>query len=125
MSWLERAACGGELTELWFPPNYNNPEHTAYAFAVCETCPVQIDCYQAAMDEEGDIGAGYRYGIRGGTTPGERWRMFLSMAPSQCEVCGDKIVQPKHGRRTLTCSPVCARERHNRRRRMTDKEATA
>ena len=124
MSWRERAACRGELTELWFPHNYNNPDNLAYPLEVCESCPVRIDCLETAMTEEGDVGAGYRHGIRGGHTPGERWRLFLSMAPDDCEVCGNKIVQPKHGRRTLTCSPRCARERHNRRRRMTV-EATA
>ena len=74
-------------------------------------CPVKAECLEDAIAADDD-------GIRGGLTPGQRWQMFLATAPNKCEMCGNEIIQPTNGRRAFTCSPRCARARHNRRRRM-------
>jgi hypothetical protein len=125
MSWAEQASCRGEWTELFFPTNYNSPDQIAPALDMCARCPVAVRCLDAALAEESDVGAGYRYGIRGGLTPGQRWQMYLAAAPNMCEICGNTIIQPVNGRRAFTCSPVCARARHNRRRRLATEEISA
>jgi hypothetical protein len=53
---------------------------------------VREECLEAAIAEEGD--QGYRYGMRGGLTPGERARYAInSSAPPAgfCADCGAKV----------------------------------
>ena len=46
-----------------------------YAKRVCEGCPVREACLRMALDAERGAGLYERYGIFGGTTPVERFRM--------------------------------------------------
>ena len=64
--WMADAACKGMDTDrIFFPKRGDNG---AAAKAVCNTCPVKIDCQQYAAD-------GYeRFGIWGGMSANNTWR---------------------------------------------------
>ena len=68
-SWKEDAACRDSDPEYWF----EKAETITGDFArrTCEICPVKIDCWSAALEEEKDS-KGLRYGLRGGLTPSDR-----------------------------------------------------
>lgn len=59
---MDRAACRGHDPNLWFPEGEGWAAlHLAReARAICFACPVQAECFDAAMT------AGERYGIWGG-----------------------------------------------------------
>jgi WhiB family redox-sensing transcriptional regulator len=65
-SWLARAACHGEDPELFFSPEgERGPEKAARearAVAVCDRCPVRLDCLAVAP----------AHGVYGGMTEAER-----------------------------------------------------
>lgn len=68
--WARRAACRDHPNpDLWFPttadgePGHSDPRP---ALAICDGCPVRIDCLEYAL------GNGEKFGIWGGT--GERQR---------------------------------------------------
>lgn len=42
------------------------------AAALCEGCPVLLECRSAALREEAGLARVYRYGVRGGMTPHQR-----------------------------------------------------
>ncbi|ONK09492.1 WhiB family transcriptional regulator [Streptomyces sp. MP131-18] len=67
--WADRAACGQVDTELWFAAD------TAQAVAICGRCPVRRACLAAAMAEEAGCGPDRRWGVRGGLTRHDRWRL--------------------------------------------------
>ena len=52
-----------------------NTRDRMYAKRVCEGCPVREACLRMALDAERGAGLYERYGIFGGTTPVERFRM--------------------------------------------------
>lgn len=81
-NWVEDAACAGQPLAVFYPEKAptNAPignEHRAHynrhrfdaALRVCAGCPVKEKCLQDAVDM-GDL-----WGVRGGTTPGERERL--------------------------------------------------
>ena len=67
-TWRSRAACSNLATEMFFPIGEAGAaiEQTRYAKAVCETCPVQTDCLEFALDTNQPAG------IFGGLTEDER-----------------------------------------------------
>jgi WhiB family redox-sensing transcriptional regulator len=67
-SWWLTAACKDRDTELFFPEGRGRRSRVqeAAAKAVCEACPVQRRCLEAA------VVLGERYGIWGGLTERER-----------------------------------------------------
>ena len=71
MSWQDRAACRG-LDALFFGPDGEaRPEREireAQAKAVCQLCPVRVQCLDYAL------GNSIRYGIWGGLDEQERAR---------------------------------------------------
>lgn len=67
-SWVERAACRGRPTALWFS---RNEFEQAVAIAVCRRCSVRACCLEQALEEEA-AAAGPPYGIRGGLRASER-----------------------------------------------------
>ena len=72
MSWQDRAACGGMEALLFFGPD-NEPRSAreireAKAKAVCQTCPVRVQCLDYALRNS------IRYGIWGGLNGEERAR---------------------------------------------------
>jgi len=68
--WRRHAAClQAGKTEIFFPEDASSEEATDPALAICNECPVWLDCLAAALAED------ERYGIWGGATPLERERM--------------------------------------------------
>ena len=70
MRWDEKAACKSADTEIFFGKWFE-----AKAKSICAECPVKTLCLQAALDMEGGEPRNLRYGVRGGKTPTERWRI--------------------------------------------------
>lgn len=68
-TWHDRAACRGQDTELWFSIDADDREA---AKAICNRCPVRLDCLDEALDEERGQSKEYRAGIRGGMNAEER-----------------------------------------------------
>lgn len=66
--WQTRAACHApEVDPDWFFPRVGDPATAAYA--VCEQCPVRVDCLEYA------IANNEQHGIWGGTNHKERRRI--------------------------------------------------
>lgn len=74
MSWRDQAACKGKPTSMFFPDGRNQKEQERLneeAKAVCRTCPVIVECYQAGRTE--------RFGVWGGMTVGGRIKHQVSL----------------------------------------------
>lgn len=72
--WRDEAICAQTDPETFAPENYTSADvHTARK--ICAGCPVRRPCLDAALDEEHGVYHKLRAGIRGGTTPRQRWRM--------------------------------------------------
>jgi hypothetical protein len=79
-SWREQAACTevpitGDF-DPWFPEGHNPPY--AAARAICYPCPVRLMCLKDALDEERGRGRPDRHGMRGGQTPGDRYKLDVA-----------------------------------------------
>jgi WhiB family redox-sensing transcriptional regulator len=69
-SWMDGAACAGKPLEWWYPATPHAPNGQARAAkALCNTCPVQTECLQFALDSDD------RHGIFGGLLPHERYAL--------------------------------------------------
>lgn len=66
LSWMDRAACTGLDTELWFT---DSPRAVAAARTICDRCPVRRECLQSALDTPDT------FGVWGGKTKYQRTRM--------------------------------------------------
>ena len=80
--WGESAACRG-LDPDWFHPVRGEP--TDGPKAVCDGCPVSLNCLAYAMQERILIG------VWGGTSARER-RQMLAAWPKGCPRCGSTFV---------------------------------
>lgn len=72
--WRSNAACRGMTVELFFKPadgetSEQRRAREAAAKAICEACPVRIECLDHALATD------ERYGIWGGTTAADRRRL--------------------------------------------------
>lgn len=56
--WMNKAACRGSNTNMFYP---NPGEPSTPARQICDTCPVAVECLEYAINN------GERYGIWGGT----------------------------------------------------------
>lgn len=79
--WQHDAACVGTDTEAFFPSGkWGTPSDAQEVYAkaarICDGCPVRVDCLETALAEEGDMARSNRYGMRGGTTPGQRRSIY-------------------------------------------------
>lgn len=77
--WQAEAVCATPRyaghANLWFP----NPEdHLAAKAAqrVCAECPARLACLDDALAEEGSRHVENRFGIRGGATDEDRYRLY-------------------------------------------------
>lgn len=69
-SWFDDAACAGAPDpRLWFPEGRNFALLEARGVAVCERCPVRVDCLMHAMN------TGEEQGTWGGLTEVARRRL--------------------------------------------------
>lgn len=59
-----------DFPELFFPEDISDPVKkrlaTVIAKKLCDTCPVKQECFRYAIE------SGQKYGVWGGTSPGER-----------------------------------------------------
>ena len=62
--WVKQAACLGHNPDLWFLDDQTGSYREARA--VCDACPVRVDCLQWALDSHTD------HGMWGGLNPNER-----------------------------------------------------
>lgn len=70
--WRLRAACRDTNPDLFFSDDVTIQ---ARAKQVCAGCPVAADCLAAALE------AGEEFGVQGGYTARERWRLQRGLAP--------------------------------------------
>lgn len=68
MSWQEKAACGGQEPELFFPVGNTGPAKLQIdeAKAVCNRCEVSEQCLTWALE------TGQEFGVWGGMSENER-----------------------------------------------------
>lgn len=71
MSWMDRAACKGMDTDLWFQAWGRDTEK---ALRVCARCPVTRECLDYQMRYEGRRYV-FRFGIFGGLLPQHRRKL--------------------------------------------------
>jgi hypothetical protein len=80
-AWIDDSLCSKVGSpEDWFPHAQAPAEAYAEPIAVCNRCPVRLQCLQWALDlelrEDGDpLGYRSRFGIFGGLRPAERHRL--------------------------------------------------
>lgn len=94
--WRRQAACRGLDPDLFFPERGNAATE---AKAVCATCPVTEECYEAGRLEF--------YGVWGGKTRKERQKAELGYVSGKvpfrgCWICGLPC-EPRH----RYCSNAC------------------
>lgn len=80
--WRAAAVCREIDADLFFP-NPGNFRGINAAKAVCASCPVRRACLTAALAEEGGRAKDNRYGIRGGTAPGQRYAIYTAARKRQ------------------------------------------
>jgi WhiB family redox-sensing transcriptional regulator len=68
----DRKACNFSQRALFFPTSGESYEP---ARAICNRCPVRVECLDAVITWEAWARLGSRHGMAGGTTPAERTRM--------------------------------------------------
>lgn len=73
-NWRESAICAETDPDLFSPEKYTG-EDVREAKKICLRCPVRRACLADALAEEGNKTVQHRAGIRGGTTPNQRWAM--------------------------------------------------
>lgn len=66
LAWHEKALCAEVSGDIFFPEAGGISKETSQAKAICERCPVKVECLEDAL--VGNVG----YGIWGGLTPVER-----------------------------------------------------
>ncbi len=76
--WQNRAACADLDPDVFFPSKREvsgvESSEASAALEICRGCPVKVHCLEAALKEEKCEKA--RYGIRGGVTPAQRYRLY-------------------------------------------------
>ncbi|MFH8410694.1 WhiB family transcriptional regulator [Streptomyces sp. NPDC018019] len=72
--WRDKAVCVHSDPDLFAPESYTGDE-AHEAKDTCAGCPVRRPCLAAALAEEQGQHFRERAGIRGGTTPRQRWRI--------------------------------------------------
>lgn len=80
--WHRAAVCREIGDAPFFPAPYDRARRLD-ALAVCLTCPVWSACLDAALVEEDGAARDCRFGIRGATTPTQRWRMQQDPAEAE------------------------------------------
>lgn len=111
--WRDQAACKGYPTTWWFPERGHGKDTAKKARAICRSCPVQLDCFQHALDR-------IEEGIWGNTSIKER-QAFRTPRNSHkrliCQECRRIFERPALDSRGMRayCSRACSRTASNRR----------
>ena len=72
--WLLDANCQGQDPDLWFPAS-SRSQSTKQALALCDDCPVKLECLSKALEEEINQSKMTVHGIRGGLGPDSRIKL--------------------------------------------------
>ncbi|MEU2789082.1 WhiB family transcriptional regulator [Streptomyces sp. NPDC007100] len=72
--WRDEAICAQTAPDIFTPESYGSSE-VHQAKKICAGCPVRRPCLAAALAEEHGVYHKLRAGVRGGTTPRQRWAM--------------------------------------------------
>lgn len=125
MSTNDRAACIDHDPEIWF-----ETATVVQALSICGPCPIRQACLAEAIRQEGDEAIGIRFGVRGGTTPAERYYLATgriakrdpdSIARADAAFSGESAraahAAYKAGRRTLAVIEGERCYQRNRKRR--------
>ena len=74
VDWITDALCDPFDGDLWFtdPEGVGTGMEGRTAIRICGDCPVQTQCFNAAMRLEQGMGRKSRFGIWGGLTPTQR-----------------------------------------------------
>lgn len=73
-AWMDKALCAGLDEDHDFYTDDVVVQQYLIG-TVCANCPVKMECLNDALEIESGTGAFYRYGIWGGLTPEDRWRL--------------------------------------------------
>lgn len=103
-AWTRDALCLQFDPELWYP---DAGQPGTEAKQICEQCPARVSCFVASMREEDGIGRESRFGIRGGLTPTERWR--LSRDGWAAGDGAPPVAYPNHGNHVPGECPSCGK----------------
>ena len=96
--WREQAACKGTDPAIWFPERGIGARESAAIKAICEGCPVRVDCLTTALDDA------EKFGFFGGASERERRVMRRDWPRRACEFCRKPIPhEPASG----VSAPVC------------------
>lgn len=80
--WRESAACREIDPELFYPKPGNVRGINA-AKGICAGCPVRRACLEKALAEEAGRAKDNRFGVRGGTAPGQRYAIYTARRKQQ------------------------------------------
>ena len=92
-AWIESAACASTDPALYYADNATD---TRAAVRVCGGCPVAVECRANA------IATGDNWGVQGGLTESQRWRLVHGpgKSPSRAQKAGNaREQQIEHGTR--------------------------
>lgn len=103
MSWHAQAACRGVDVDLFFPTAAQ--EGAEAAKAICEGCPVRVECLEAALERREE------HGVWGGTTVEERTRIRRQRARARRAAATTR----RPGIGTDACGTDAGYQRHRRR----------
>lgn len=85
--WMRRGHCVGDDPDIYFP-DYDGPSSAIKAKAVCERCPVRVECLTLALATD-------ERGIWGGTTEAERRAIKRPSRRAVCIFCrSDRLDRP-------------------------------
>lgn len=99
-AWWGDAACVGADLE-WF---FGAPAKRGRWRRCCPGCPVVEVCFWSAMVEEAEGEVPYRFGVRGGTTPGLRAQIAAVVGPKVPKIRLVEALGEWSNRRTLPAS---------------------
>jgi WhiB family redox-sensing transcriptional regulator len=76
--WMVDALCAEIDPEGMYPEDGHHVDAANAAISLCRACPVQTQCLTYALTIEHGVSARHRYGIWGGLTPAQRWRLVAA-----------------------------------------------
>ncbi|HET6857578.1 MAG TPA: WhiB family transcriptional regulator, partial [Streptomyces sp.] len=76
---LKAALCRVIEPEVFFPER-GDRRTAALAREICMQCPVRAVCLTDALESEDDASHSHRFGIRGGTSPEQRYKIYRRTA---------------------------------------------
>lgn len=109
--WRERAVCKGEPLDLFFATQGRD---VRAATAICNTCPVRLDCLLWAVEES------IQHGIFGGRSPRER--RALRKGYRWLDTCGTMAGAHRHLEAGAPLCDACLGVRRDRRRLKQDRQ---